>query len=533
MANLKLIKVTGSPFCSIFYGCIGIEERENQFQIIKDGRLHGQSSYSDTGWKYATAEEIEESWDAIYPHWKPEKGDKVIVTQDYPNWINCKGTIIEKDPGADDYYRVESEDGMMSTFNYTSQMILAPYVEATVEPKQHSLDGFKLGDRVESTESGATIGKKGSVVHFDQGYIGVCFDENIGGHNCNDHCPYGRGRYLRVTDVKHYIEPEKPKETTMTKFKEGDRVKCIGITARGYGKLGTVRRMGESIGVEFDENVDGHYLDGCCEKGYGWWIKSSDLELVTESKQETVSIRFLTKQEFVDKGLWAYTYPKGWNSDGHMNKYLGQSVVIPKSNIGSDGTFRYQDWTFKVTDYLVTEGASSSESTPSPVIDTKPEKPPRRFKVGDKVTYKSLAQCNGGYNYGGEDQTGFVGIVESEMSYELDKGCYGLRVTTKGGDYCYNMLESEFHEYDFGYVPITSGAIGTSEPATRLIIKGSSAAADGNHIFVNGVAYPISHYSSDGFTHSTIATIDSDPLSSYKQKPITIKPKPKTKLTTI
>lgn len=461
MANLKLIKVTGSPFTSESIGCIGIQRSDYQFDIIKDGRLHGQSSLSGTGWKYATAEEIEESWDAIYPHWKPEVGDNVIVTQDYGDWAGCRAAILEKDDTGTDYYRVQREDGSMSTFDYTSQMILAPYSETTIETT---------------------------------------------------------------------IEPE---EKSTTKFKVGDRVKCIGTTIKGYGKVGTVRRTGDSVGVEFDENVDGHTLDGCCEKGYGWWIKSSDLELVTESKQETVSIRFLTKQEFVDKGLWAYTYPKGWNSDGHMNKYLGQSVVIPKSNIGSDGTFRYQDWTFKVTDYLVTEGASSSESTPSPVIDTKPEKPPRRFKVGDKVTYKSRAECNGSYNYGGEDQTGFVGIVESEMSYESDKGCYGLRVTTKGGDYCYNMLESEFHEYDFGYVPITSGAIGSSQPATRLVIKGSSAAADGKHILVSGVAYPIRLDSSDGSTHSTIATIDSDPLSLYKQKPITIKSKPKTKLTTI
>lgn len=80
MANLKLIKVTGSPFCTTFYGCIGIQVIDNQFQIIKDGRLRGQSSLSGTGWKYATAEEIEESWDAIYPHWTPEHGDKVIVT---------------------------------------------------------------------------------------------------------------------------------------------------------------------------------------------------------------------------------------------------------------------------------------------------------------------------------------------------------------------------------------------------------------------------------------------------------------------
>ena len=461
MANLKLIKVTGKPFSDASIGKIGIQRSNYQFDIIREGSLYSQESSYGNGWEYATAEEIKENWAAIYPHWTPEVGDNVIVTQDYSGWANCKGTIIEKD-NADDYYRVESETGRSCIFDYSSQMILAPYSKSIVEPT---------------------------------------------------------------------IEPE---ETATTKFKEGDRVKCIGITARGYGKLGTVRRVGESIGLEFDENVDGHYLDGCCENGYGWWIKSSDLELVTESKQETVSIRFLTKQEFVDKGLWAYTYPKGWNSDGHMNKYLGQSLVIPKSNIGSDGTFRYQDWTFKVTDYLVTEGVSSSESTPSPVIDTKPEKPPRRFKVGDKITYKSRGDS---YHYGGDDQEGFVGTVEHEGEYQVDKGCYCLRVTIKDGDFCYNMLESEFEEYDSGYVPIASGAIGSSEPTSRLVIKSSSAAADGKHILVGGIAYPISHYSSDGTTVNTVITPTLpkhvDPLSSYEQKPITIKQKPKTKLTII
>jgi hypothetical protein len=301
MANLKLIKVTGSPFCSIFYGCIGIEERENQFQIIKDGRLHDQSSFSGTGWKYATAEEIEESWDAIYPHWTPEHRDNVIVTQDYGDWIGCKATIFEKDSTGTDYYRVEREDGSMSTFDYTSQMILAPY-------------------------------------------------------------------------VKHYIEPEKPKE---------------------------------------------------------------------------------------------------------------------------------------------------------------PKEPLRRFKVGDKVTYKSLAQCGGWYYFGGDDQAGFVGTIKYDGEYVEDKSCYNLKVTTKHDDFCYSMLECEFEEYDSGYVPSISLPVGSSQPTTRLVIKGSSAAADSKHILVGGVAYPIRLDSSDGSTHSTIATIDSDPLSLYKQKPITIKPKPKTKLTTI
>ena len=42
MANLKLIKVTGSPFTSESIGCIGIQRSDYQFDIIKDGRLHGQ-----------------------------------------------------------------------------------------------------------------------------------------------------------------------------------------------------------------------------------------------------------------------------------------------------------------------------------------------------------------------------------------------------------------------------------------------------------------------------------------------------------
>ena len=319
-----------------------------------------------------------------------------------------------------------------------------------------------------------------------------------------------------------YIETTKePEQKATTKFKIGDRVKCIGIPARGYGKVGTVRQIKENVGVEFDEDIDGHTLDGCCKDGHGWWVGSSHLELVTESKpkEETVSIRFLREQEFINKGLWRKNHPKGWNSDGHMNKYLGQSVVIPKSIIGSDGSLVYENWTFQATDYIVTEWIPSKiddfkdvsrtiassgitfKSVVTPIA--KPEKPPRRFKVGDKVTYKSRAECNGSYNYGGEDQTGFIGIVESEMSYESDKGCYGLRVSTKDGDFCYNMLESEFYEYDSGYIPTTSLPVGSSQPATRLVIKGSSAA------------------------------VDTDPLSSYKQKPITIKQKPKTKLTII
>ena len=390
MANLKLIRVTGKPFSDVCKGHIGIQTGSESFQIIKDGRTFTQHASSGEGYELATKTEIQICWSTIYPHWTPEPGDKVIITQDYGIWANSKATIVEKDADAENYYKVEREDGCKAVFNYTSQMILAPYSETIVKPaeklEQYHLHGFKLGDRVESTEiSGPTLGKKGTVVHFNQGHVGVSFDEDIGGHNCNDHCPYGRGRYLQVTQVRHYIEPKEPKE-------------------------------------------------------------------------ETVSIRFLREQEFRDKGLWGNYAPQGWHSGGEMNKYLGQSVVIPKSSIGSDGSFVYQYWSFKVTDYIVTEWIPS--------------------KVDDfRDVSKTIASSS---------------------------------------------------------VPV-----GSSQPVTRLIIKGNSAAGDANGVFVGGKFYPISSSSSvhpippTCGTYSTIATINPDPLSLYEQKPITIKPKPKTKLTTI
>ena len=443
MANLKLIRVTGSPFSRSFFGCIGIQTDNQNFKIIKGGELHDQKSYNGDGWRYATLKEITADWCPIYRYWTPEKGDNVIITQDYGDWKGCKAAILEKDDTGTDYYRVQRKDGSMSTFDYTSQMILAPYSESKVETT---------------------------------------------------------------------IEPE---ETATTKFKIGDRVKCIGIAFKCYGKLGTIRQIGGSVGVEFDENVDGHTLDGCCEDGHGWWVGSPGLELVTETKEETVSIRFLTEQEFKYQDLWAYTNPRGWNSDGLMNKYLGQSLVIPTSSIRSDGSFVYENWTFSMNDYIVTEGVSSSKSISTPVIATKPEIPPRRFKVGDKVTYKSKGDS---YHYGGDDQEGFVGTVEHDGEYEKDQGCYSLRVSTKDGDFCYNMLECEFKEYDSDYLTYSSSITDKDKSNVVIDIIPSFTLQD----VADGIVGTVDTFS--GYV---------DPLSLYKQKPITIKQKPKTKLTII
>ena len=76
----------------------------------------------------------------------------------------------------------------------------------------------------------------------------------------------------------------------------------------------------------------------------------------------------------------------------------------------------------------------------------------QRFKVGDKVTYKSKKDCirydgTKGYYHGGENQGGFVGEIDVYCHYIKKMGCYHILVRCKSGN-LYNMIESEFLEYD-------------------------------------------------------------------------------------
>jgi hypothetical protein len=70
----------------------------------------------------------------------------------------------------------------------------------------------------------------------------------------------------------------------------------------------------------------------------------------------------------------------------------------------------------------------------------------RKFKEGDEITYKSRQACGGNYNFGGDDQGGFVGTINRYYGYHEKYNCYSLSVTNKDGSY--EMLESEFEEYD-------------------------------------------------------------------------------------
>jgi hypothetical protein len=70
----------------------------------------------------------------------------------------------------------------------------------------------------------------------------------------------------------------------------------------------------------------------------------------------------------------------------------------------------------------------------------------KRWKVGDKVTYKSHKECGGEYKYGGEEHDGFVGDIWGYSCWKEDSDCFQIEVRCRGGD-TYTMLESEFKEW--------------------------------------------------------------------------------------
>lgn len=82
----------------------------------------------------------------------------------------------------------------------------------------------------------------------------------------------------------------------MSKFKVGDRVKCIKEYWRApVGTMGTIRGIGRTIcGVEWDINVGGHTLNDKCKNGCGEWISEKDIELISQSKSQQI---FTTRKD--------------------------------------------------------------------------------------------------------------------------------------------------------------------------------------------------------------------------------------------
>jgi hypothetical protein len=465
MANLKIIWTTGRPFSPASIDKIGYQISSGEFNIYSGSYWANQSSSMDNGYRPATAEEIAEHWKVLYPKWTPEPGDRVIITQDHQDWCNKRGVIVGIHEGNSDYWSVGREDGTESVFRTDTQMILAPYeefvkpVETSKSISSESRHGFTIGDIV-------------------------------------------------IPDCDNFKGRE-----------------CI-VRALSSSSVGVHCPLGASLG--------GHTLDGHCPDHTGRWYLPSHLKLVSKEESETVSkpstpstptiplpkegyvtVRIFTEEEFKAKDLW-YTfgskgYPRGWNSEGNMNKYLGTYLQIRESDFRPDKSFTYSGWNFKNTDYEVIH-----EGVEAKVEPKEPEMKPQRFKVGDRVTYKSRSECyGGGYHYGGNNQYGYVGTIKEYIKYKPDNNCYKITVTCKEGEY--SMLECEFYEYDdLGLgIKIHKSTSGTDFPIT------SSGTIFSTNLLLD--TWKIQE-------HGSPSVKEEDPLAKYDQAPVTLRKKPKRKL---
>jgi hypothetical protein len=471
MANLKIIWTTGRPFSPASIDKIGYQISSDEFNIYIGSFWTNQSSSLGKGYRPATAEEIAEHWKVLHPMWKPEPGDKVIVTQSLGVWHNKRGTIIEND--GDDYWVVRrDDDGQTYNFMKGTQMILAPY-EETAKPVEtpkstspESMFGFTVGDIV-IPECSPFFGEKCIVKGF-----------NVASESVGVYCP-------------------------------------------------------SALASEA-----GHNLGGKLESGQkGWWHNKNRLKLASKEEPETVSkpstpstpsiplpkegyvtVRFFTEEEFKAKDRWdtfdGKGFPKGWNNEGYMNRYLGTYILIRKSDFKADHSFNYEDWHFRVTDYQIIR--ESVEPKLEPKVEPEPEMKAKRFKIGDKVTYRFRSDCKDNYyRWGGDDHGGYVGTIKSYDSYQPDYNCYGIKVTSREGEY--TMLESEFYEYDGTYPGAVT--LGTSTGSNLRVI--SSGTTDTPYIQTSGVL------------DYRPPVIKEDNLAKYNQAPITLHKKPKTKLITV
>lgn len=69
-------------------------------------------------------------------------------------------------------------------------------------------------------------------------------------------------------------------------FNVGDRVKLIKSWGIQAGFEGTIMcfsngASGVLCGVNYDEDVGGHNLNGCCEYGHGWYAPEDHFELIS------------------------------------------------------------------------------------------------------------------------------------------------------------------------------------------------------------------------------------------------------------
>lgn len=349
MANLKIIWTTGSPSSPSCINKIAYETSPGRWNVYRDGSWCSQSAARDNGYRPATAEEIAEHWQALHPKWTPEPGDKVIITQDIRNWCNKRGTIVEAD-GSHYWVVRRDNDGHTCNFMKENQMILAPYEEFVKSTSPESRHGFTIGDVV-IPDCDNFKGRECIVRALSSSSVGVHCPSGaaLGGHTLDGHCPDNTGRWYSPSSLK-LVSKEEPEIVSKPSTPS---TPTIPIPKEGY-----------------------------------------------------VTVRIFTEEEFKSKDLWivfgGQGYPKGWNIDGEMNKYLGTYIQISNSDFRYDNTsFKYAGWNFKDTDYqIIRESAepkpeTTSETTSKPGYITVRFFTEIEFKAKDR--WDTYASCPKGW----------------------------------------------------------------------------------------------------------------------------------------
>jgi len=188
---------------------------------------------------------------------------------------------------------------------------------------------------------------------------------------------------------------------------------------------------------------------GCYQKdgmGYGFTVSKKWTDTLSMSDTNWLP----ATDEEVKEILLKYAkeqYPAGTKFNS-LGGYKELTVTELDINLGIKRTITTNGgYIFDITNGKWAEIVSKPILTPKGILEQYDEHP-KRWKVGDKVTYKSIRECGGRYKFGGDNQEGFVGEIKKYLKYDFSKKCWEIKVQQKYIDYNYTMLESEFKEWD-------------------------------------------------------------------------------------